>query len=151
MIHFEHLERAGLRLALMTDQSDGDCGSRPGTRAHVDAVLRRLPMKPERLVRVKQVHGVRIVDAQEAINAPPDGLIEADGLVTQQPGIALCVSVADCAPVLLFDPRVGAVAALHAGREGTRQNIVGAGVQALADGFAAQPASLYAVIGPCAG
>ncbi len=151
MIHFEHLERAGLRLALMTDKSDGDCGSRPGARASVDALLRRLSAKPECLVRVKQVHGVRIVDAQAAMNTPADAPIEADGLVTQQPGIALCVSVADCAPVLLFDPCGGAVAVLHAGREGTRQNIAGAGVQALADRFAARPTSLLALIGPCAG
>ncbi len=43
---------------------------------------------------------------------------EADALVTDAPGLALAVLVADCVPVLLADPGAGVVGVAHAGRRG---------------------------------
>ena len=44
-------------------------------------------------------------------------------MVTDVPGIALCWSFGDCAPVLLYDPRHEAVALIHSGWRGAAAGI----------------------------
>jgi len=51
-------------------------------------------------------------------------------------------------PVLLADPRSGAVAAVHAGWRGTLDGAAAAGVRALVDREGARPGDLLAAIGP---
>jgi purine-nucleoside/S-methyl-5'-thioadenosine phosphorylase / adenosine deaminase len=52
----------------------------------------------------------------------------ADGLVTSEPDVALCVRVGDCVPVVLADPGRGVVAVAHAGRRGVVAGVVPATV-----------------------
>jgi YfiH family protein len=99
-----------------------------------------------------QVHGREVLrvgagDGTERPTAGVDGLPEADGLVTDEPGVVLAVRVADCVPLLLGDPEVGTVAALHVGRPGLAAGVVQAGLEALA-GLGAEPARLRAWLGP---
>jgi hypothetical protein len=88
--------------------------------------------------RVRQVHGCRVVEAGSG-TGPTE---EADAVTTAVPGVAACVSVADCAPVLIADPRSGAVAAIHAGWRGTIARAAAQGVRALVDRHGARPADL---------
>src|SRR5512137_2783960 len=97
--------------------------------------------------RVRQVHGCRVVEAE----AGTEPVEEADAVATASPGVAACVSVADCVPVLLADPRSGAVAAVHAGWRGTLGGAAAAGVRALVERHGARPQDLLAVVGPCIG
>jgi YfiH family protein len=94
--------------------------------------------------RVRQVHGCRVVEASTGT----DPVEEADAVASSTPGVAACVSVADCVPVLLADPRSGAVAAVHAGWRGTIEGAAAAGVKALVDRHGAQPSEMLAAIGP---
>lgn len=94
--------------------------------------------------RVRQVHGCRVVEARDGTD-PGE---EADAVTTSVPGVAACVSVADCVPVLLADPRSGAVAAIHAGWRGTVGGAAAAGVRALTERYGAIPGDLLAAIGP---
>ena len=95
--------------------------------------------------RVRQVHGARVVADQ----APAAPCQEADGVVSTTPGMAACVAVADCVPILLARPDGSAVAALHAGWRGTLARIAAEGVKALSRGEADEPP--LAVIGPSIG
>ena len=147
MMRFKEFEAAGPRFAFMSDKGDGDCGGRDQARGNVQALLENAGCRPQRLIRLRQVHGCRIVEASEIGTQPP----EADGVITDRPGLALGISVADCAPVLLYDPVLRVAAALHAGREGTLQNIAAAGVDTLSLRYGSIPASLQALVGPCAG
>lgn len=97
--------------------------------------------------RVRQVHGARAVRLDVA-GAPGE---EADAVVCLAPGVAACVSVADCVPILLADPESGAVAAVHAGWRGTVGRAAAEGVRALALETGAQPGRLLASIGPSIG
>ncbi|MFL5271614.1 MAG: peptidoglycan editing factor PgeF [Anaeromyxobacteraceae bacterium] len=94
--------------------------------------------------RVRQVHGDRVVLAR----GPTEPQEEADAVVSASPGVAACVSVADCVPVLLADPRSGAVAAVHAGWRGTIVRIAARGVEALVREVGASPTELVAAVGP---
>jgi YfiH family protein len=119
-----------------------------------------LGVAPSALVKVKQVHGRRVLVAgrREPESAPGSSeagagqLDEADAIVTVDRSIALCVRVADCVPLLIADTRRRAVAAVHAGWKGTCAGIAHATVSALAD--LGIPASDLVVamgpsIGPC--
>ncbi len=97
--------------------------------------------------RVHQVHGARAVLFSHA--TPPRE--EADAVVSATSGVAACVSVADCVPVLLADPRSGAVAAVHAGWRGTLARASAEGVRALARETGAIPGELLAALGPSIG
>jgi YfiH family protein len=95
--------------------------------------------------RVRQVHGTVVAPR----DAPTPPRLEADGVVSATPGVAACVAVADCVPVLLARPDGSAVAAIHAGWRGTLARVVAEGVKALAAGGAGQ--APLAVIGPSIG
>lgn len=82
---------------------------------------------------------------------PAGELMETDALVTNQPGICLCVQTADCVPVLLFDPVKNAAGAVHAGWRGTVGRIAGEAIAALKECYSSDPANLHAVIGPSIG
>jgi hypothetical protein len=84
------------------------------------------------VVLSRQVHGILVRRYQ----AVPDGWLIAegwDGHATALPGILLTVSVADCIPVYLADPKSGGVALVHAGWRGTAGGILGVGAKALAE------------------
>ncbi|MEE2830234.1 MAG: peptidoglycan editing factor PgeF [Myxococcota bacterium] len=102
--------------------------------------------RPEALANEKQVHG-QVVHLVSGGPAP----LEGDGLWTRERGLVLAVRVADCVPVLLYDPGVPAVAAVHAGWRGTAVDIVGAAVATGASELGVQPERLRAALGPSIG
>ena len=94
----------------------------------------------------RQVHG----DTVRAVSVP--GSFEAcDALVTEKAGVFLGVSVADCLPAFLYDPRRRCVAGVHAGWRGSRSRILEAAVRLLVSAFGTRPADLVAYLGPSAG
>jgi purine-nucleoside/S-methyl-5'-thioadenosine phosphorylase / adenosine deaminase len=101
--------------------------------------------------RARQVHGDRVAVAREP--PPPDAepAEEADAVVSVAQGVAACVAVADCVPILIADPRSGAVAAVHAGWRGTLAHAAARAVEALASTAGAQAGDLLAAIGPAIG
>lgn len=91
-----------------------------------------------------QVHGLEILTATEA--GRYDGY---DALITSQPGLLIGVTVADCVPILLYDPEKRVVAAVHAGWKGTTGKLVAKTMAALREQFGTDPESCYAYIGTC--
>jgi YfiH family protein len=71
-----------------------------------------------------------------------------DALMTNVPGMLLTVQVADCIPVLLFDPRKRAVAAIHAGWRGTVARIAQLTATAMQQRYGSDPGDIVAAIGP---
>ena len=102
----------------------------------------------DRLRLLHQVHGHTIVVANEVGTT---GLPKADGIVSDDPTLALVVRVADCAPILVADRRLGVVAAVHAGWRSTMQAIAPRAVQALGHAYGSRPQDLTVAIGPSLG
>lgn len=104
---------------------------------------------PDRLRLLHQVHGRRVVAATSGAREwiPP----EADGVITDDPSVALVVRVADCAPVLLADRRLGVTAAVHAGWRSTMQRILPAAIDEMSSTYGTRPGDLVAAIGPLLG
>jgi YfiH family protein len=76
---------------------------------------------------------------------------EADALVTVTPGLTLCVTVADCVPVVIFDPVRRVAGLAHAGWRGTVARICSQTVRVMRERFGCDPASMLAAIGPSIG
>lgn len=99
---------------------------------------------------MQQVHGAGVaVISDPPLPGAPD-VPGVDALVTTRPDVALAVLVADCVPLLLFEPAGDVVAAVHAGREGVRAGVVDA-VLSVIEGLGARPQSIRAVLGPAIG
>ncbi len=71
-----------------------------------------------------------------------------DALITDQPGLAIAVSTADCVPVLLYAPEKQVVAAIHAGWRSTVKQIVVQTAERLIREFDCDPYTIVAGIGP---
>ncbi len=100
---------------------------------------------PIEVALVKQIHGthVHIVDEAFDLQHRP----EADAMVTSRSGIALGILTADCAPILLADPKAGIIGAAHAGWKGAVGGILANTVAAM-ETLGAARANIIAAIGP---
>lgn len=113
-----------------------------------EAVAVTLGVPADRLLMLKQVHGIHAAVARRG-KAAAWARPQADIIVSNDPAVAIAVRVADCAPVLLFDPRLNAVGAVHAGWRGAAADAAGAGVRAMTREFKTRPIDIVAAIGPC--
>lgn len=116
-------------------------GDDPATLAANHAELARIArVEPTALVMPHHVHGTTVRYAEDR---GPDGA-DADGLVTDQLGLALMAIGADCAPIALANDT--AWAAVHAGWRGAVAGIVPVAVAALIE---RGTGPVQAVVGPC--
>jgi YfiH family protein len=76
---------------------------------------------------------------------------QADALVTDVPGLAVSVRVADCLPLLLADRRGRAVAAVHGGWRSLAAGIVGRTLDGLARRYGVAAEDCLAALGPALG
>lgn len=72
-----------------------------------------------------------------------------DALITRQKEVFLTVTIADCVPVLLYDPVQQAVAAIHAGWRGTVAQVVVKTLREMERQYQTKPANCLAFIGTC--
>lgn len=111
-----------------------------------------LDVSADRLVLAEQSHGIHV----QAVGIEDGGsgvtgvykLADTDGLVTDQPGVILCVSVADCVPIYCYDPKRRVVGIAHAGWRGSVHGIADQLVKVMQEHFGCQPKDLQAAIGP---
>ena len=103
-----------------------------------------------KLVLTHQTHSdiVQVVGAKDAVGFDHRLYPESDGIITNEPGVALWVFTADCTPILLWDKVSGAVGAVHAGWRGTASQIAGKAVKKMAATYGCDPKNIHAAIGP---
>ncbi len=106
------------------------------------------------LVVAEQVHGGTAVvvgdgDRGRGSLHPGDAVPAADALVTASPAVVLVTLVADCVPIVIFDPTVRVLATVHAGWRGTATRVAAAALDAM-HALGARPASTVVGVGPAA-
>lgn len=99
-----------------------------------------LGLRLEDLALPRQVHSDNVLWMKEA--GRPE---QTDAVITDQPGLCVCVKTADCIPILLYDTHKRIVAAVHAGWRGTVSRIVQKTVKQMQP---LNPTDLHAIIGP---
>jgi YfiH family protein len=110
-------------------------------------------IEKEKFLYASQVHSgdVKIIDSTAIAK---DVLVQnprTDATITALPGICLMVMVADCVPVLLFDPVKKVSAVIHAGWRGTVHHITSNTIHAMVIHYGCDPSDILAGIGPSIG
>ena len=88
----------------------------PGNEKHRSKFAKALGVS-KYFVAAEQVHKNKI--AEVGVKDPGIMVSGVDGLVTTKPGVSLLIRVADCLPILAFDPNKQIVGIAHAGWWGT--------------------------------
>ena len=91
---------------------------------------------------VNQVHGNHIHGLDNTVLGMRP--MDADAMISQQPGVGLAIMTADCVPIVLYQPVTGQIAAIHAGWQGLACGVI----QTTAARFDLS-ASIMAWIGVC--
>jgi polyphenol oxidase len=115
-------------------------------------VAEAIGAEPGDFVFCNQAHGraVRIVSAADRGRGSlslTDAIGDTDALVTAEPGIVLTVMVADCVPIVIYDPVAHVLACVHAGWRGTVARVSEAAVAAMRT-LGASPENMIAGLGP---
>ena len=146
--------------------SKGDYASMnctPYTGDDLEAVQRNqqllctaLHIEKEQLIIPYQTHSVNalVIDKeflQQNAEKRNEQLQNIDALITQEKGVCLCVSTADCTPILLYDRKQQVIAAIHAGWRGSVNYIVRETLEQMNRLYNTQGEDIFAAIGPCIG
>lgn len=103
-----------------------------------------LNLHKENLLLLNQGVSNKVVYVDEA----SQGIIEADGAVTDKKGIGLCIRTADCAPVLMADFQNEVIGVAHAGWRGAFKGVIENALDLMiAKGAKLQ--NIHAAVGPC--
>ncbi len=128
-------------------------GDEPG---HVLENRRRVAValgaSPGDFVFAHQVHGTGVAvvsraDRGRGTVTTDDAIPQADVLVTSDPGTILAIMVADCVPIVLYDPVAQVLGCVHAGWRGTVARAADAALDAMRS-LGARPEHILAAVGP---
>ncbi|TAL70681.1 MAG: peptidoglycan editing factor PgeF [Bacteroidetes bacterium] len=99
-------------------------------RKYLAEYLKKKYPSIKKVIFQKQVHGdkIEIVDSNSIEGLEQEREVR-DGMICFEKGIVLCVSLADCAGILIYDQKKEAVAAIHSGWKGTSLDIAGKGIE----------------------
>ncbi|NUM81868.1 peptidoglycan editing factor PgeF [bacterium] len=95
------------------------------------------------IVRQKQVHEDQIAYVTE-----PSLIGDTDACYTDRENVFLTVTVADCVPILFYEPRKKIAGVIHAGWRGTEKAIARKTIEQVKSQFQADASEIVAVIGP---
>lgn len=99
-------------------------------------------------VHARQVHEADIWIHRDPV---PPGVLVMDGFdghLTDRAELLLSVSIADCTPVSIVDPRARVLALVHAGWRGAAGGIVERGIHRIVESWQAAPEGLWVHCGP---
>ncbi|MBU1002744.1 MAG: polyphenol oxidase family protein [Proteobacteria bacterium] len=122
---------------------------RAAVQANRNAMREALGFKHWQAVR--QVHGPQIIFDPEPGPCDEPGTLEADGLATGRPGLALTIKTADCQPILLAHKSGKFIAALHVGWRGNVLKFPATGVRDFCEEYDISASEVLAVRGPSLG
>lgn len=125
--------------------STNDFINREVVDKNIGLLALQLGVARERIIFQRQTHSdkIRIVDNNSILDF-------SDAMITNVKDLCLCVRIADCAGVLIYDEKKEIICAVHSGWRGTSKNIVGKSIMQMSTTFGSNPKDLLVYISPCA-
>ena len=123
------------------------CGDSPEhVKTNLESLAALLPVRPRVIVVPRQTHTTNVRVITDVPTS--EELQDVDAVVTHLKDFCLCVSTADCVPVLLYDKEKQVIAAIHAGWRGTVGHIVEKTIEVMRAQYGTEGKDLVACIGP---
>ncbi|BBF42212.1 hypothetical protein lbkm_0894 [Lachnospiraceae bacterium KM106-2] len=116
-----------------------------------DRILKSMGLEETKVIFSDQVHDtiVHHVTKEDIPTKKYERILKGiDGLITNEPGLTLCTSYADCVPLYFVDPVKKAIGLSHSGWKGTVGKIGAKTVKAMCETFGSKESDIIAVIGP---
>ncbi len=127
----------GLNVGLST-------GDDPATvEKNRELVLEHFHVNKNQVSILEQVHSNTVIVAEPAWHK-----FKADAQVTNNPDLLLIIGMADCLPILFYDPVQQAVGAAHAGWRGTSMRIAENVIAMMQKEYGSKPADIRVAMGP---
>lgn len=100
-----------------------------------------------------QTHGNRVLKIDDdflklSSSSSIETMYGIDSTITNKKGYFLCATTADCLPIILYDKKVEAIAAIHAGWKGTLGRIVENTISEMQKHYNCNPKDMKVGIGP---
>ena len=90
-------------------------------KKNIKIVLNKIKSKSKKVYLPKQVHSNKFHFIQKTTNRKR---VECDAIITKQTNTPIGVLTADCIPIILYDPKIEMISAIHAGWRGAFSGIV---------------------------
>jgi YfiH family protein len=98
------------------------------------------------IIAMQQVHSGKVVIVE---NNKDLVIPQTDALVTNKKNLPLAVLVADCLPIIFYDPQKKVIGIAHAGYKGIINHIITNTIDCFKTNFGSEPKDLVVGIGPC--
>ena len=122
----------------------GTLDSKKKVLENLGIVSKKIGCRSKDLVILNQIHSDKFFVATKSSRKK----ISADGVITQKKKLALCILTADCAPLLIYDPKKKIIAAAHLGWRGAYNKIAIKIFKKLLK-LGSKKSDLVVAIGPC--
>lgn len=144
-------------VATLSEKKDGSCRlpqavnpeMRPFIRENRARFIKGFGIGEDDIIAAELVHSNTIYLA--TVGDRGAVIPGTDALITNVPGIFLSVTVADCPPVFLFDPKTNSIGLVHAGWRSLAKNIIPLTIQKMANQLECEPENILAGVGPSIG
>lgn len=100
------------------------------------------------IITLNQIHSDRIIIVSNQDKGRSDSVSSADGLITNDSGIPLCIFTADCVPLFFAELQNKVIGIAHAGWRGTVNGIARNIIEMMKNIFGAEPENILVGIGP---
>jgi YfiH family protein len=131
---------------------DDRFSDRSVTMANRRKILNQFNLNPKLVVEGKQIHSDRILILDEENTKMWFGcnIPGVDGFITDQTDVGMLLKVADCVPVVVYDPENHRIGVFHAGWQGAVKNIHTKGIAMMHDRYETNPEKVLVWLGPSA-
>jgi YfiH family protein len=108
--------------------------------------LNKLELSEKKVISVNSANGdnIAIVSKEDRGNF----IHNTDGLITNDRNVYLSITIADCLPIVIFDPQKEVISLIHCGWKGLEKKIIGKAIKKMKESFSVNPEELLAGIGP---
>lgn len=107
------------------------------------------------IVFARQDHGTDVIvfkEGEDSVSGEnTKNPLVGDAMISNKNQILLMIQVADCQPVMVYDPKQQVVANIHSGWRGSVKNIIGQTICVMEDKFNCKSKDLIVGIGPSLG
>jgi polyphenol oxidase len=116
---------------------------------HQKIFLNSLGIESEALFYVDQVHGNHVYVLKGSVASVSEvSQCKADAIITDIPDYPIMVLTADCVPIVIYDPIKHVIGVVHAGRIGTKKQILTKTIEALSREYSSNSEDLIIGMGP---